>query len=135
MKKNDTVAMISALGHFLWFDWHWRNKFIFIYQANIKKKLLRFTFFKTLRRELVEEHVKYRITIPAVWIDVKSLIRKYFNVQPPQKSRVKVNGKCSFCERTRDRKTTKVIYDVYKSIKFICRNHLIRMYPDCYWGE
>lgn len=100
-----------------------------IYQANTKNKISRLQFLKTLGRELMEEHVQNRITIPAVRIEVKSSIRKYFNVQPLQESRVKASGRCSFCERSKDRKTTKVCTTC---IRLICRDHLISVCPDCY---
>jgi hypothetical protein len=100
-----------------------------IYQANTKNKISRLQFLKTLGRELMEKHVKCRITIPAVRIEIKSSIRKYFNVQPPQESRVKTSGRCKFCDRTRDRKTTKVCTTC---VKLICRDHLIEVCPDCY---
>lgn len=100
-----------------------------IYQANTKNKISRLQFLKTLGRELMEEHVQNRITIPAVRIEVKSSIRKYFNVQQLQESRVKASGRCSFCERSKDRKTTKVCTTC---IRLICRDHLISVCPDCY---
>jgi len=77
----------------------------------------------------MEEHVQNRITIPAVQIEVKSSIRKYFNVQSLQESRVKASGRCSFCERSKDRKTTKVCTTC---IRLKCRDHLISVCPDCY---
>lgn len=77
-----------------------------IYQAIAKNKISRLQFLKTWGRELMEEHVKHRVTISVVRIEVKSSIRTYFNVQPPLESRVKVNARCSLCETTRDRKTT-----------------------------
>ncbi|KAL4152780.1 hypothetical protein QTP88_000613 [Uroleucon formosanum] len=58
-----------------------------IYQANTKIKISRLQFLKTLGRELMEEHVQCRMTIPAVRVEVKSSIRKYFNIQPLQESR------------------------------------------------
>ncbi|KAL4142760.1 hypothetical protein QTP88_005167 [Uroleucon formosanum] len=100
-----------------------------IYQANTKIKISRLQFLKTLGRELMEEHVQCRMTIPAVRVEVKSSIRKYFNIQPLQESRVRASGRCSFCERTRDRKTTKVCTTC---IKLICRDHLISVCPECY---
>ncbi|KAL4143552.1 hypothetical protein QTP88_005870 [Uroleucon formosanum] len=63
-----------------------------IYQANTKIKISRLQFLKTLGRELMEEHVQCRMTIPAVRVEVKSSIRKYFNIQPLQESRVRASG-------------------------------------------
>lgn len=103
-----------------------------IYQANTNNKISRLQFLKTLGRELMEEHVQYRITIPAVRIETKSAIRKYFNVPKQQESRVRTSGRCSFCDRTRDRKTTKVCTTC---VKLICRDHLIEVCPECYAGE
>lgn len=103
-----------------------------IYQANTNNKISRLQFLKTLGRELMEEHVQYRITISAVRIETKSAIRKYFNVQKPQEPRVRASGRCSFCDRNRDRKTTKVCTTC---VKLICRYHLIEVCPECYAGE
>ncbi|KAE9522330.1 hypothetical protein AGLY_017276 [Aphis glycines] len=105
-----------------------------IYQANTKNKISRLQFLKTLGRELMEEHVQNRITIPAVRIEVKSSIRKYFNVQQLQESRVKASGRCSFCERSKDRKTTKVLrnnaYPTYPEFTtFISRLKTFNLFP------
>lgn len=50
-----------------------------IYQANIKNKISRFQFLKTLGSELMDEHVKYRITIPAVRIGINTRKLLMFN--------------------------------------------------------
>lgn len=99
-----------------------------IYQENTKNKITRLQFLKALGKELMQEHVKIRVTIPAVRLQVKSMIKKYFDVQETIQN-VRSKGRCSFCERTRDRKTTKVCTTC---VKLICRDHIIEVCPDCY---
>lgn len=99
-----------------------------IYQENTKNKITRLQFLKALGKELMQENVKIRATIPAVRLQVKSMIKKYFDVQETIQN-VRSKGRCSFCERTRDRKTTKVCTTC---VKLICRDHIIEVCPDCY---
>ncbi|KAL4091350.1 hypothetical protein QTP88_026052 [Uroleucon formosanum] len=88
---------------------------------NTKNKITRLQFLKALGKELMQENVKIRATIPAVRLQVKSMIKKYFDVQETIQN-VRSKGRCSFCERTRHRKTTKVCSTC---VKLICRDHII----------
>lgn len=49
-----------------------------------------------------------------------------------KKSDKMTHVRCSFCDRARDRKTTKVCT---MCVKLICRDHLIEVCPECYAGE
>ncbi|XP_025195652.1 piggyBac transposable element-derived protein 4-like [Melanaphis sacchari] len=131
MSENYSVARASARWPLTIFYALMNNGGInaqIIYQENTKNKITRLQFLKALGKELMQENVKIRATIPAVRLQVKSMIKKYFDVQETIQN-VRSKGRCSFCERTRDRKTTKVCTTC---VKLICRDHIIEVCPDCY---
>lgn len=102
-----------------------------IYQENCPhNKKTRLEFLKCLSRELMKEQMEYRCTIKSLPNEIKTKIVKYgFSVNPTEEfQRFRKSGRCSFCDRNKDRKTTKVCTNC---AKLICRDHLIEMCPSC----
>lgn len=104
-----------------------------IFQENTQIKMSRLSFLKNLSRQLMEDQLKYRMTLDMLPRTIKFKIRQYCNTQDGQTSgidqRVRAQGRCAFCERSKDRKTTKVCTNC---AKLICRDHLIETCPDCF---
>jgi len=102
-----------------------------IYQENCpNNKKTRLDFLKCLSRELMKEHMEYRCTIISLPKEIKNKIVKYgFHVNATEEiQRIRQSGRCSFCDRNKDRKTTKVCTNC---ARLICRDHLIEMCPSC----
>lgn len=104
-----------------------------IFQENTQIKMSRLNFLKNLSRQLMEDQLKYRMTKDMLPKTIKCKIRQYCNTLYGETSgidqRVRASGRCAFCERSKDRKTTKVCTNC---AKLICRDHLIETCPDCF---
>ncbi|KAE9528810.1 hypothetical protein AGLY_012385 [Aphis glycines] len=103
-----------------------------IFQENTKIKMSRLNFLKTLSRQLMEEQLKYRLTIDLLPKTIKFRLKQYAtktNEAAGTSQRVRASGRCAFCERAKDRKTTKVCTNC---ARLICRDHLIETCPDCF---
>eukprot|EP00102_Acyrthosiphon_pisum_P018216 XP_008189892.1 PREDICTED: uncharacterized protein LOC103311869 [Acyrthosiphon pisum] len=102
-----------------------------IYQESCPhNKKTRLDFLKCLSRELMKEHMEYRCTIISLPKEIKNKIVKYgFRVNATEEiQRFRQSGRCSFCDRNKVRKTTKVCTNC---ARLICRDHLIEMFPSC----
>lgn len=102
-----------------------------IYQENCpENKKTRLDFLKLLSRELMKEHLEFRCTIQSLPKEIKNKMVRYgLNVNSTEEfQRVRQSGRCSFCDRNKDRKTTKVCTNC---ARLICRDHLIEICPRC----
>lgn len=103
-----------------------------IFQENTNIKMSRLNFLKTLSRQLMEEQLKYRLTIDVLPKTIKFRLKQYAtktNEAAGTSQRVRASGRCAFCERAKDRKTTKVCTNC---ARLICRDHIIETCPDCF---
>lgn len=83
-----------------------------IFQENCpRNKTARLDFFEIfIYRELMMEHVEYRSTIQSLPKEIKTKMVKYgFTVNATEEfQRFRQSGRCSFCDKNKDRKTTEV---------------------------
>jgi len=80
----------------------------------------------------MEEQLKYRLTIDVLPKTIKFRLKQNAtktNEAAGTSQRVRVSGRCAFCERAKDRKTTKVCTNC---ARLICRDHIIETCPDCF---
>ncbi|XP_050064943.1 piggyBac transposable element-derived protein 4-like [Aphis gossypii] len=73
-----------------------------IFQENTKIKMSRLNFLKTLSRQLMEEQLKYRLTIDLLPKTIKFRLKQYStktNEATGTSQRVRASGRCAFCER------------------------------------
>lgn len=102
-----------------------------IYHENSKSKCTRVRFLKILAKELMTEQLQYRSTIDSLPQSIKTRLKMYGYKPKLQvgEQRIRTSGRCNFCDRQRDRKTTKVCTNC---AKLICRDHLVEICPDCF---
>lgn len=102
-----------------------------IFRQNTKNSMTRLTFLKTLGRDLMEDQLRYRSTIISLPLPINNKLNIIYSkpTQDQPQRHVRAQGRCSFCERSKDRKATKVCTTYVKNI---CRDHLIEICPDCY---
>lgn len=74
---------------------------------------------RTLTIDLLPKTIKFRL---------KQYATKT-NEAAGTSQRVRASGRCAFCERAKDRKTTKVCTNY---ARLICRDHIIETCPDCF---
>jgi len=67
-------------------------------------------FLKTVSQELMKEHIEYHIIIQSLPNEIKTKMVEYgFYVKDTEEfQRVRQSGRCFFCDRSKDRKTTEV---------------------------
>jgi len=102
-----------------------------IYHENSQTKYTRLQFLKILAKQLMDEQLQYRATILSLPKNIKTRLNIYGYKPTLQvgEQRVRASGRCQFCERQRDRKTTKVCTNC---AKLICRDHLVEVCPECF---
>ncbi|XP_026808064.1 uncharacterized protein LOC113550438 [Rhopalosiphum maidis] len=83
-----------------------------IFQENTQIKMSRLNFLKNLSRKLLEDQLRYRMTKDMLPKTIKYKIKQYCNTLYDETSginqRVRASERCAFCERSKDRETTKV---------------------------
>ncbi|XP_060859046.1 uncharacterized protein LOC132936345 [Metopolophium dirhodum] len=103
-----------------------------IFQENTSIRKTRLVFLKTLARQLMQEQMEYRLTLDCLPKQIKLRLNEYCNITRPnvgEIQRVRASGRCTFCDRSKDRKATKVCTNC---ARLICRDHIIETCPDCF---
>lgn len=103
-----------------------------IFQENTSIRKTRLVFLKTLARQLMQEQMEYRLTMDCLPKQIKLRLNEYCNITRPnvgEIQRVRASGRCTFCDRSKDRKATKVCTNC---ARLICRDHIIETCPDCF---
>ncbi|CAI6353470.1 unnamed protein product [Macrosiphum euphorbiae] len=103
-----------------------------IFQKNTSIRKTRLVFLKTLARQLMQEQMEYRLTLDCLPKQIKLRLNEYCNITRPnvgEIQRVQASGRCTFCDRSKDRKATKVCTNC---ARLICRDHIIETCPDCF---
>jgi len=102
-----------------------------IYHENSQTKYTSLQFLKILAKQLMDEQLQYRATILSLPKNIKTRLNIYGYKSTLQvgEQRVRASGRCQFCDRQRDRKTTKVCTNC---AKLICRDHLVEVCPECF---
>lgn len=102
-----------------------------IYHENSQTKYTRLQFLKILAKQLMDEQLQYRATILSLPKNIKTQLNIYGYKPTLQvgEQRVRASGRCQFCDRQHDRKTTKVCTNC---AKLICRDHLVEVCPECF---
>ncbi|CAI6356490.1 unnamed protein product [Macrosiphum euphorbiae] len=100
--------------------------------SGLAKKPEIITFYNaTKAKQLMDEQLQYRATILSLPKNIKTRLNIYGYKPTLQvgEQRVRASGRCQFCDRQRDRKTTKVCTNC---AKLICRDHLVEVCPECF---
>jgi len=101
-----------------------------IYHENSQTKYTRLQFLKILEKQLMDEQLQYQ-----QYFHFQKNIKTRLNIYGYKptlhvgEQRVRASGRCQFCDRQRDRKTTKVCTNC---TKLICRDHLVEVCPECF---
>lgn len=101
-----------------------------IYHENSRSKCNSFSK-KILVKQLMDEQLKYRASRVSHPKTIKTRLNLYgwkLKLQVDEQ-RIRTSGRCQFCDRQRDRKTTKVITNC---VKLICKDRLIEICLECF---
>ena len=88
-------------------------------------------FLKKLGRDLVTPLMRERLKIRSLPSELRQIIGRILDLKPEDinlDQRPSSSGRCTFCERKKDRKSRVMCK---KCKKFICLNHQSRVCPDC----
>jgi hypothetical protein len=89
------------------------------------------TYLKTLAKALITPHMEARLAAPTLPKHLRLVISSILKIEPvpeAQAQRRTEVGRCSFCPRSRDRKTRTSCNSCQK---FICAEHQHKICPDC----
>ncbi|KAF0697854.1 piggyBac transposable element-derived protein 4-like, partial [Aphis craccivora] len=95
-----------------------------IHHENSQTKYTRLQFLKILAKQLMD----HSYNIVQQYFHFHKILKTRLNIYGYKptlqvgKQRVRASGRCQFCDRQRDRKTTKVCTNC---AKLICRDHLV----------
>ncbi|XP_008178754.1 piggyBac transposable element-derived protein 4-like [Acyrthosiphon pisum] len=109
-----------------------------IFQENTNIKMSRLNFLKTLSRQLMEEQLKYRLTIDVLPKTIKLRLKQYgtkTNEAAGTSQRVRASGRCAFCERAKDRKSNLWLHKPVCTnfARLICRDHIIETFTGLFY--
>lgn len=89
------------------------------------------SFLKNLARDLVTPLMRERLEIRSLPVELRVIIGKILNIKPVDTNvdqRPSSSGRCTFCERKKDRKSRVMCK---KCKKFICLTHQTKVCPEC----
>lgn len=76
--------------------------------------------------QLMQEQMEYRLTLDSLPKQMKFRLKDYCNVTKPSTRELQRLKACAFCDRSKDRITTKVY------ARLICKGHFIKIYSDSF---
>ncbi|KAB0804070.1 hypothetical protein PPYR_01040 [Photinus pyralis] len=106
------------------------NSMVLYFSNNIDIQMTRRKFLKTLSFFLIENHLRTRLQTQNLPRTMKDRIKELTGVPAPnQEPPVATRGRCSYCDRRKNRPTR---ITCKKCFKFICGEHTLHLCLDCF---
>ncbi|KAG8251306.1 hypothetical protein J6590_082315 [Homalodisca vitripennis] len=97
---------------------------------NFERRIIRRKFLEEIRLSLVRPFMQIRVQILILPRELRSSIKKFLPEEEivAPRERPPARGRCNFCPRLQDRKTTFIFEECYK---YVCKEHMKVVCDDC----